>query len=126
MQRPARKWVSRLREEGPSAVVGVEAEQEAASWEVCEMSENETPRTDLRARAVVSLKKKADFRTHLFVYTVVNAALVTIWVLTGTGFFWPMFPMVVWGIGIIFHAQDVYGRHEISEVEIRREMERMR
>jgi len=27
---------------------------------------------------------------------------------------------------VIFHAQDVYGRQEISEEDIRREMERMK
>ena len=90
------------------------------------MNESETPEMDLRARAVIRLKKKAEFRTHLFVYIVVNAALVTIWVLTGAGFFWPMFPMLFWGIGVIFHAQDVYGHHDLSEGEIRHEMERMR
>lgn len=42
------------------------------------------------------------------------------------GFFWPIFPVVLWGIGVIFHAQDVYSHREISEEEIRREMERMR
>jgi fatty acid desaturase len=90
------------------------------------MSENEISGTDLRARAVLRLKKKAEFRTHLFVYLVVNAALVVIWAITGAQFFWPMFPIVFWGIGVIFHAQDVYSHREISEEEIRREMERMR
>jgi hypothetical protein len=72
------------------------------------------------------LKKKAEFRTHLFVYLVVNAVIVAIWALTGADSFWPMFPILIWGIGLIFHAQDVYGRHEITEEEIQREMERMR
>jgi hypothetical protein len=60
------------------------------------MNENEIAETDLRARAVIRLKKRMEFRTHLFVYIAVNAALVTIWVLTGGGFFWPMFPIVFW------------------------------
>ena len=37
-----------------------------------------------------------------------------------------MFPMVFWGIGVIFYARDVYGSNEISEEKIRREMERLR
>jgi hypothetical protein len=56
----------------------------------------------------------------------INSALVVIWALTSAGFFWPVFPILGWGIGVIFHAQDVYGNQEISEDEIRREMERMR
>jgi hypothetical protein len=90
------------------------------------MSEVETPETALRSRAVERLRKKREFKTHLFVYVVVNAAVVAVWALTGSGFFWPAFPMLGWGIGVIFHAHDVYGRSELSEEEIHREMERLR
>ena len=90
------------------------------------MSEVETPESALRTRAVERLRKKREFKTHLFVYVVVNAAVVAVWALTGGGFFWPAFPMLGWGIGVIFHANEVYGRSELSEEEIRREMERLR
>ena len=82
------------------------------------------PRDDARSRAIARLKKKADFRNHLLAYLVVNAAIVVIWLVTGAHFFWPVFPILGWGIGVVFHAQDVYGTNEISEAEIRREMER--
>jgi hypothetical protein len=81
--------------------------------------------TDLRARAVVRLNKKREFRAHLFVYAVVNAVLIAVWALTWTGFFWPIFPMLGWGIGIVFHAWDVY-RPPISEPAIEREMRNLR
>jgi len=81
---------------------------------------------DARARAVQSLKKKSDFRNHVLAYLVVNAAIVVIWAMTGSGFFWPVFPILGWGIGVIFHARDVYGGQEITEDDIRREMERLR
>jgi hypothetical protein len=87
---------------------------------------DESAPVDLRGRAVLSLRKKQEFRTHLFVYVVVNAALIVMWAVTGAHFFWPIFPLLGWGIGLIFHAQDVYGRREISEEEIRREMEHLR
>jgi hypothetical protein len=90
------------------------------------MSNYEDRPEDARARAVRSLKKKAEFRNHLLAYVVVNAAIVIVWVMTGSGFFWPMFPILGWGIGLLFHAQDVYGRQEITEADIRREMERQR
>ncbi len=89
------------------------------------MSDDVMQETDRRSRAVVRLRKKREFRTHLFVYVVVNAALIVIWAVTGAGFFWPVFPLLGWGIGVVFHAQDAYGNHEISEEDIRREMERM-
>ena len=90
------------------------------------MSEYGERPEDARARAVRSLKKKSDFRNHLLAYLVVNTAIVVIWAMTGSGFFWPVFPILGWGIGVIFHAQDVYGRQEITEDDIRREMERQR
>jgi hypothetical protein len=90
------------------------------------MNNYEAGAEDARDRAVRSLRKKADFRNHLLAYVLVNAAIVVVWVMTGSGFFWPMIPILGWGIGLLFHAQDVYGHQEITEADIRREMERMR
>jgi hypothetical protein len=81
---------------------------------------------DQRERAIARLKQKRDFGTHLFVYLVVNGFLLGIWALTGSGFFWPVFPMFLWGMGLVLNAWDVYGRKPVSEDRIRREMERMR
>ena len=81
---------------------------------------------DVRERAIARLKQKRDFGAHLFVYLVVNGFLLGIWALTGSGFFWPVFPMFLWGIGLVLNAWDVYGRKPVSEDRIRREMERMR
>src|SRR3954454_7689442 len=88
---------------GPLAVVSAGRRRHAGSQEVGAMTENEAPTADPRARAIVRLKKKAEFRTHLFVYLVVNAVIVAIWALTGAHSFWPMFPILIWGIGLIFH-----------------------
>jgi len=56
----------------------------------------------------------------------VNAFLVVIWAVTSAGFFWPVFPILGWGIGLAANAWDVYGREAISEDEIRPEIERLR
>lgn len=81
---------------------------------------------ELRKRALDRLRKKRDFRTHLFMYVLVNAALVAIWALTGADFFWPIFVILGWGIGLVGNAWDVYFRREITEEEIRREAQRLR
>lgn len=80
---------------------------------------------DLRDQALERLKKKRDFRGHVFIYVAVNAMLVVIWAVTGSGFFWPIFPILGWGVGVAANAWDVYGRKPISEDEIRREAERL-
>ncbi len=86
------------------------------------------PRTEqeLREQAIGRLKKKRDFRAHVFIYVAVNAMLVVIWAVTGSGFFWPIFPILGWGVGVAANAWDVYGRKPISEDEIRRETERLK
>jgi 2TM domain len=84
------------------------------------------PREDLRRRAIRHLKKKRDFQAHLLVYTLVNTFLVVIWAVTGAHFFWPIFPIVGWGIGVVMNAWDVYRSEDPDEEQIRAEMERLK
>jgi hypothetical protein len=79
---------------------------------------------DLRSQAIERLKKRSEFWSHLTVYVLFNALIVMVWFLTGAEFFWPIFPLAIWGIGLLFHAIDVF-RRPISEERIRREMERL-
>lgn len=84
------------------------------------------PEDPLRARAVKRLKKKRDFYTHVLIYCLVNSFFVAIWAITNVhGFFWPIFPMVGWGIGVVMNAWDVFRGEEFDEEQIRREIERM-
>jgi hypothetical protein len=56
----------------------------------------------------------------------VNGSLVVIWAtVTDGGFLWPLFLILGWGIGLFFHAWDIY-RAEPDEAEIAREMERLK
>jgi 2TM domain len=79
----------------------------------------------LRERARESLKKKAEFRSHLLAYVLVNAFLVVIWAVTGADFFWPIFPIAGWGIGLAFHAREAYWETVPTEEQIQREMRRL-
>ncbi|HSL68042.1 MAG TPA: 2TM domain-containing protein [Actinomycetota bacterium] len=81
---------------------------------------------ELRQQAIDRLNKRREFQAHLLAYVLVNAFLVVIWAVTGSGFFWPIFPVLGWGIGIAFHAWDVFGEQRPTEDRIQREMERMR
>ena len=85
---------------------------------------------DVRAAALESLEKKREFRTHVLAYVLVNSVLWLIWGVVyaagGTWLPWPVFPMAGWGIGLVFHAWDVYRRRPFSEEQIRRETARLR
>lgn len=91
------------------------------------MTSMETARdTELRERAIKRLKKRRDFRAHILVYTLVNAFLVVIWaVTTPGGFFWPIFPIVGWGIGVVMNAWDVYFADDFTEEDIEKEIEHL-
>jgi hypothetical protein len=91
------------------------------------MTSMETARdTELRERAIKRLKKRRDFRAHVLVYTLVNAFLVVIWaVTTPGGFFWPIFPLVGWGIGVVMNGWDAYFSDDFSEEDIEKEIEHL-
>ncbi len=79
-----------------------------------------------RAAAVKRLEEKRDFRTHIVTYVVVNSFLVGIWAVTGSGYFWPVWPILGWGIGLVLHAWTIYGQRPITESDIEAEMRRHR
>jgi len=78
----------------------------------------------LRELAIKHLKKRRDFHGHLLIYGLVNSFLVVIWAVTNPdGFFWPILPLVGWGIGVVMNAWDVYVAEEFDEKAINREIE---
>lgn len=80
---------------------------------------------DLRQAAIDHLRKKRDLQAHALAYVLVNLTLGAVWLLTGPGFFWPIFPLLVWGIGLAFHIWDVYSPASFTEERIQREMDRL-
>jgi 2TM domain len=76
-----------------------------------------------REQAIKRLKAKNDFKVHLVVYLTVNTMLVLVWVLTSYGYFWPIWPIAGWGIGVVMHGYTVYWGAVFTEQQIQREME---
>ena len=46
----------------------------------------------------------AEDAAHAVRYLAVMALLVAVWALTGAGYFWPVWPMLGWGIGLLSHS----------------------
>jgi hypothetical protein len=78
----------------------------------------------LREQAISQLRRKRDFRVHAFFYIAVNTMLIAVWAFAG-GFFWPIFPILGWGIGLSANAWHTYGQKPIGEDAIQRETERL-
>ncbi len=54
--------------------------------------------------APVARQRRASGRwdtEHVRAYVSVSVMLVAIWVLTGAGYFWPIWPILGWGIGVV-------------------------
>ena len=83
--------------------------------------------TDLHDQARERVEKKRDFKTHLFFYCLINAILVGVWAIaTPDTLFWPAFPILGWGIGVVGNAWDVFIRKPTTDAEIDREERRLR
>ena len=84
-----------------------------------------SPESDLRRRAIDRLRKKRGLSAHLLAYVTVNLLLAGIWLATTPDvFFWPLIPMLGWGIGLAFNIWDVYAPQP-DEKRIEQEMRRM-
>ena len=97
-------------------------EQGSEAAEVSEVSEV----SDLREQAKLRLNKRRDLAAHLVSYVVINAMLVAIWASTGRGYFWPIWVIGGWGVGVVLNVWDVYFRRPVTEHDIQREIDRLR
>ncbi len=88
------------------------------------MTQSDTTSEYARARARVERKRK--FRSDLVAYVVINAFLIGIWAVSGSGYFWPGWVLAAWGLGLVLAAWDVYYRHDVTEDDIQREMRKGR
>lgn len=87
------------------------------------MAEGQSPNTDtdMRQQAIKQLKERRDFQTHLLVYVLVNGLLMGIWAMSSPGaFFWPLFSIAGWGIGVVLHGWGAYFNSGPHEAQIQR------
>jgi class 3 adenylate cyclase len=76
--------------------------------------------------AIERIQAKRTFGRHATVFVAVNLLLVAVWALTSRGYFWPIWPVLGWGVGLGINYGNVFYRRPISDDEIRREMEKGR
>jgi hypothetical protein len=77
-----------------------------------------------REQAIRRIRAKREFWMHVAIYLAVNAFLVVIWAMSSADYFWPVWPILGWGIAIVAHAVRVFGGPAvISEERIQREMQ---
>jgi hypothetical protein len=62
-----------------------------------------------RLRPIVPARRRA-LAVDAATYAVVSAVLVAVWAVTGGGYFWPMWLMIVWGALLAVHVVSVFRR----------------
>lgn len=77
-----------------------------------------------RDAAIRRLKAKKGFQANVVSYVVVNLFLVGVWAVSGRGYFWPIWAILGWGLGLAMHAWSIYGAKPITEEDVQREIDR--
>lgn len=80
----------------------------------------------MRKRALKRIQARRDFKKHATVYALVMALLIIIWLASGGGYFWPIWPAAGWGLGLAIHGVSLTWDREPSEAEIAREAAKLR
>ena len=73
------------------------AEQEWLSQEIGE-----------KKRQRFHAQRREEFKTHLITFIGVNGFLVVLNLLTSPGYFWAIFPLLGWGLGLFFSGIKAY------------------
>jgi hypothetical protein len=95
--------------------------------------ENPTPASPMDNKLLKLAKRRVVlshvFRTMLTSYVLVNSLLIFIWLTAGRGYFWPIWPIFGWGLGLIivhFVFKMVSSSANLFDNEVAVEYEKLR
>ena len=74
-----------------------------------------------------TVNAKLIFLFHLIPYVIINSFLIVINLITSPQYLWFKWPLLGWGVGLIFHAVILYvfyGETSLKERMIKKEMEK--
>ncbi|MFP5255766.1 MAG: 2TM domain-containing protein [Acidimicrobiia bacterium] len=78
-----------------------------------------------REREARRILRRRAFYLHLAVYLAVNATIFVIWLLSGAGFPWFLFPLMGWGIGLVAHGASAFLLASPADIVLEREQKRV-
>ena len=82
---------------------------------------------DAYQQAKKRVQVKLGFKNHLIVYVVVSSLLLIINLSTSNDYLWAKWPIMGWGIGVLFHGLSAYvfpSYSAITDEMVRKEMEK--
>jgi hypothetical protein len=84
-----------------------------------------TNESNAREAAIKRIHQKKAFQSMIASFVIINVFLWTIWAVSDTnksGFPWPAWVTLGWGVGVAITAWNTYGRKPITEADVQREL----
>lgn len=73
-------------------------------------------------QAALQIQRWRDFGNQVFAYGSGSVVFIVIWAAQGRGFFWPVYPLLVWGLGLSVQHFTMVIRGQITDAEVRRKL----
>ncbi|MHB8464072.1 MAG: 2TM domain-containing protein [Acidimicrobiales bacterium] len=81
-------------------------------------------RAAFREREAKMIRRRRVFILHLSVYATTNLFLFVVWLMTGRGYPWFIFPIFGWGIGLAAHFVVALMLPDPDDIVLEREQRR--
>lgn len=81
-------------------------------------------RAAFREREARQIRRRRAFLVHAAIWAAVNLMLVIIWLITGGGHPWFVYPLLGWGIGVVAHGASAFLMADTDDIVLEREQRR--
>lgn len=65
-------------------------------------------RKETQEQQTLKTRRRREFRAHLIPYVAVNTSLVLLNLITCPTYFWAVYPLMGWGLGLTLHGRSAY------------------
>jgi hypothetical protein len=63
---------------------------------------------EVKKEQMSNSQQRKDFKSHLFAFLAINGFLVLLNLVVSPGYFWAIYPILGWGLGLLLHGIKVY------------------
>ena len=63
---------------------------------------------EVKKEQMSNSQQRKDFKSHLFAFLAINGFLVLLNLVVSPGYFWAIYPILGWGLGLLLHGMKVY------------------
>ena len=63
---------------------------------------------EVKQEQMSNRQQRKGFKSHLFAFLAINGFLVLLNLVVSPGYFWAIYPILGWGLGLLLHGMKVY------------------